>query len=71
MVEAAHGPRFILEPAQECLLRSDPRVQELHRHRPPELQALALVDDAHGARRQLGDDAVPPLQHAPHARVRD
>ena len=55
---------------EERLLRRDPRVQELHGHGAPELQALAAVHDAHGARRELRVEAVPALQHGADARVR-
>src|SRR6266404_4586664 len=69
MGQAAHGPRFVLEATQEGLLRGDPRMQKLDGHRPSQLDALALVDDSHGTRRELADDPIPSLQHAAHARI--
>ena len=67
--EAAHRLGLVLEAAEERLLRGDPGVQELHRHRPSQLNALALVDDAHRAGGDLGQDPVPALQHVADARV--
>src|SRR6185437_14749039 len=67
--EAAHGLGLGLEPGEKGLLRGDPGVQELHRHRPPQLHPLPLVDDPHRAGGELGEDAIPTLQHVTDARV--
>ena len=67
--ETAHRARLVLEAAEEGLLRGDPGMQELHRDRPAELHPLALVDHAHRAGGDLGQDAVAALQHRADARI--
>ena len=69
MAEAAHRAGFDLETTLEFGLAQEGDVEELDRHRAPQLQAFAPVHRAHRARRDAGHDPVTFLQDGAEAWV--
>ena len=58
MVQRRSRPSLPPEPLQRQLILGHIRRQELQRHKPPQVDVLSLIDDAHPAAAQILDNAV-------------
>ncbi len=58
VIQRGGRPRFAREPGQRCWILRELRRDELERHRAVQPRVFGLVDDAHAAAGQPGDDVV-------------
>ena len=58
MVQRGDGARLALEALHRGAVRRQRLRQKLHRHRAPQARIFGLIDDAHPAATQHGEDPV-------------